>query len=139
MPDAEGILEPRSAKDMPEIKLSGEGKYIKGANSLDWGMRNRLSRLFKPDGHVLILPIDHGYFQGPTRCLERPGETIRQYHIIHLSHGCYNPLHLTGHDFASRRFDYDRHACGRWPAGSGRPDIGIHSGHRHADKSGCGW
>ncbi|OQX62248.1 MAG: autoinducer 2 aldolase, partial [Desulfococcus sp. 4484_242] len=24
-----------------------------------------------------FLPIDHGYFQGPTRCLERPGETIR--------------------------------------------------------------
>ena len=40
-------------------------------------MRNRLSRLIKPDGHCQFLPIDHGYFQGPTRCLERPGETIR--------------------------------------------------------------
>jgi len=24
----------------------------------------------------MFLPIDHGYFQGPTRCLEKPGETI---------------------------------------------------------------
>ena len=27
--------------------------------------------------HCFFLPIDHGYFQGPTRCLERPGETIK--------------------------------------------------------------
>jgi putative autoinducer-2 (AI-2) aldolase len=40
-------------------------------------MKNRLSRLIKPDGHCQFLPIDHGYFQGPTRCLERPGETIK--------------------------------------------------------------
>jgi len=44
---------------------------------MDWGMRNRLSQLIKPDGHCFFLPIDHGYFQGPTRCLERPGETIK--------------------------------------------------------------
>ncbi|MFC1867774.1 3-hydroxy-5-phosphonooxypentane-2,4-dione thiolase, partial [Thermodesulfobacteriota bacterium] len=25
-----------------------------------------------------FLPIDHGYFQGPTRCLERPNETIKK-------------------------------------------------------------
>jgi putative autoinducer-2 (AI-2) aldolase len=41
-------------------------------------MRNRLSRLIGPDGRCQFLPIDHGYFQGPTRCLERPGETIRE-------------------------------------------------------------
>lgn len=43
---------------------------------MDWGMENRLSRLIQPDGHCFFLPIDHGYFQGPTRCLERPGQTI---------------------------------------------------------------
>ncbi|MFA4835619.1 MAG: 3-hydroxy-5-phosphonooxypentane-2,4-dione thiolase [Dehalococcoidia bacterium] len=43
---------------------------------MDWGMENRLARLIQPDGHCLFLPIDHGYFQGPTRKLERPGETI---------------------------------------------------------------
>jgi putative autoinducer-2 (AI-2) aldolase len=42
---------------------------------MDWGKRNRLSRLM-PDGHCFFLPIDHGYFLGPTRGLERPGETI---------------------------------------------------------------
>ncbi len=44
---------------------------------MDWGMQNRLDRLIRPDGHCFFLPIDHGYFQGPTRCLEKPGETIR--------------------------------------------------------------
>jgi len=43
---------------------------------MDWGMKNRLSRLILSDGHCMFLPIDHGYFQGPTRRLEKPGETI---------------------------------------------------------------
>ena len=44
---------------------------------MDWGMRNRLAQLIQPDGHCFFLPIDHGYFQGPTRRLEKPGETVR--------------------------------------------------------------
>jgi putative autoinducer-2 (AI-2) aldolase len=44
---------------------------------MDWGKRNRLSQVIKPDGRCFFLPIDHGYFQGPTSSLERPGETIR--------------------------------------------------------------
>jgi len=40
-------------------------------------MKNRLAQVVKEDGHCLFLPIDHGYFQGPTRKLEKPGETIR--------------------------------------------------------------
>ncbi len=44
---------------------------------MDWGMENRLSRVIRPDdGHCFFMPIDHGYFLGPTRCLERPGQTI---------------------------------------------------------------
>jgi putative autoinducer-2 (AI-2) aldolase len=43
---------------------------------MDWGMENRLAQLIQPDGRCFFLPIDHGYFQGPTSCLERPGETI---------------------------------------------------------------
>jgi len=40
-------------------------------------MKNRLSRIIKPGtGRALILPIDHGYFLGPTRKLEDPGETV---------------------------------------------------------------
>ena len=44
---------------------------------MDWGMNNRLSQLIQPDGHCFFLPIDHGYFQGPTSRLEKPGETIK--------------------------------------------------------------
>ncbi len=44
---------------------------------MDWGMENRLAQLIQPDGRCCFLPIDHGYFQGPTRKLEKPGETIR--------------------------------------------------------------
>lgn len=43
---------------------------------MDWGMKNRMSRLIGDDGRCFFLPIDHGYFQGPTTCLEKPGETI---------------------------------------------------------------
>jgi len=45
---------------------------------MDWGIENRLSRLIKKDGRCQFLPIDHGYFQGPTSCLEKPSETIRE-------------------------------------------------------------
>jgi 3-hydroxy-5-phosphonooxypentane-2,4-dione thiolase len=43
---------------------------------MDWGMANRLSQLM-PGGKCFFMPIDHGYFQGPTRRLEKPGETIK--------------------------------------------------------------
>jgi len=44
---------------------------------MDWGMKNRLAQLIQTDGRCFFLPIDHGYFQGPTSCLEKPGETIK--------------------------------------------------------------
>ncbi|MGD8240622.1 MAG: 3-hydroxy-5-phosphonooxypentane-2,4-dione thiolase [Armatimonadota bacterium] len=43
---------------------------------MDWGIENRLAQVIPSDGRCYFLPIDHGYFQGPTRKLERPGETI---------------------------------------------------------------
>jgi putative autoinducer-2 (AI-2) aldolase len=50
---------------------------LKGSNSLDWGMKNRLARVFSPeDGHTVMLAVDHGYFQGPTTGLERIDVTI---------------------------------------------------------------
>lgn len=39
-------------------------------------MKNRLSQLIQRDGRAMFLPIDHGYFQGPTTKLEEPGKTI---------------------------------------------------------------
>jgi len=43
---------------------------------MDWGMANRMAQLIQADGHALFLPVDHGYFQGPTRRLEEPRKTI---------------------------------------------------------------
>src|SRR5690242_645605 len=46
--------------------------YLKGSNSLDWGMKNRLARIFNAaSGKTVMLAVDHGYFQGPTTGLER--------------------------------------------------------------------
>lgn len=44
---------------------------------MTWGIKNRLSRLIQPDGRCFFMPIDHGYFQGPTSRLEKPGDTIK--------------------------------------------------------------
>ncbi len=45
---------------------------------MDWGMENRLASVIRPEtGRCVMLAVDHGYFQGPTTGLERPGETIR--------------------------------------------------------------
>ncbi len=43
---------------------------------MDWGMKNRLNQVM-PGGRCFLMPIDHGYFQGPTTGLEKPGETIK--------------------------------------------------------------
>ena len=54
---------------------------------MDWGMKKRLASLIQSDGHCFFLPIDHGYFQGPTSKLERPGETIKP--LIHYADGLF--------------------------------------------------
>src|SRR6202451_1471619 len=68
---------------MPEVDKEGQryaanqpqqtpGFYLKGSHQLDWGMKNRLARVFSPaSGRTVMLAIDHGYFQGPTTGLER--------------------------------------------------------------------
>jgi putative autoinducer-2 (AI-2) aldolase len=44
---------------------------------MDWGMNNRLSQVInQKDGRCFFLAMDHGYFLGPTRCLENPGEMV---------------------------------------------------------------
>ena len=45
---------------------------------MDWGLKNRLSRIIKPaDNRAVMLAVDHGYFLGPTERLEVPKQTIR--------------------------------------------------------------
>jgi len=44
---------------------------------MDWGMRNRMSRMFRPSsGNSVMLAVDHGYFMGPTRRLENIRATV---------------------------------------------------------------
>lgn len=44
---------------------------------MDWGMKNRLSRIINPEtGKVVMLAVDHGYFQGPTTGLRNLGKTV---------------------------------------------------------------
>jgi putative autoinducer-2 (AI-2) aldolase len=60
-----------------DVPVNNYGFFLKGAHSLDWGMKNRLSRIFRPDtGKTVMFAIDHGYFQGPTTGLERPDVNI---------------------------------------------------------------
>jgi putative autoinducer-2 (AI-2) aldolase len=70
MPD---MVEIKEAKQYhTDIPQKTEGFFLKGSNSLDWGMKNRLARIFNPQsGRTVMLAIDHGYFQGPTTGLER--------------------------------------------------------------------
>jgi len=70
MPDADDIKESKNYH--PDIPQKSETFFLKGAGSLDWGMKNRLARIFDPrTGRTVMLAIDHGYFQGPTTGLER--------------------------------------------------------------------
>ncbi|MCX8033206.1 MAG: 3-hydroxy-5-phosphonooxypentane-2,4-dione thiolase [Thermoleophilia bacterium] len=70
MPDVEGLRESKNYYlDIPQRR---EAFFLKGSESLDWGMQNRLARIFSPEsGRTVMLAIDHGYFQGPTSGLER--------------------------------------------------------------------
>jgi len=44
---------------------------------MDWGMKNRLSKIIKPkDGRSVMLAVDHGYFMGPTSGLEQINKTV---------------------------------------------------------------
>ena len=75
MPDVDELKEAK--KFYTDTQQKTEGFFLKGSNSLDWGMKNRLSRIFSPQsGRTVMLAIDHGYFQGPTTGLERIDLTI---------------------------------------------------------------
>lgn len=74
MPEADEKKEKNFYIDIPQ---RNKAFFLKGSNNYDWGMKNRLSRIFNPDtGKTVMLAIDHGYFQGPTTGLERIDVTI---------------------------------------------------------------
>jgi 3-hydroxy-5-phosphonooxypentane-2,4-dione thiolase len=68
MPEADK----EGARFYAEQAQATPGFFLKGSHQLDWGMKNRLARVFNPaTGRTVMLAIDHGYFQGPTTGLER--------------------------------------------------------------------
>lgn len=53
------------------------GFFAKGLGNTDWGMKNRLSRIFDPKSkNTLMLAFDHGYIMGPSAGLERMDVSI---------------------------------------------------------------
>ncbi|MCC6304797.1 MAG: 3-hydroxy-5-phosphonooxypentane-2,4-dione thiolase [Rhodobacteraceae bacterium] len=75
MADLDDIREGREfGRDRPADTIRF---FLKGAAHLDWGLKARLARIFRPaTGRTVMLAFDHGYFQGPTRGLERIDLTI---------------------------------------------------------------
>ena len=62
------------AKDYrTEEAFANQGAFhVKGASSLDWGMKKHLSNIFDPkSGNTVMFAFDHGYFMGSTAGLER--------------------------------------------------------------------
>ncbi|MDD5440428.1 MAG: 3-hydroxy-5-phosphonooxypentane-2,4-dione thiolase [Candidatus Omnitrophica bacterium] len=54
-----------------------EKNLIKEGIVMEWGMKNRLSRIINPkSGRLVMLAVDHGYFQGPTTGLRDLGKTV---------------------------------------------------------------
>ena len=70
MPDVDDLKDTKNYH--LDVPAKHEAFFLKGAGALDWGMQNRLARVFNPaSGRTVMLAIDHGYFQGPTAGLER--------------------------------------------------------------------
>nr|ADB23375.1 putative aldolase [Micromonospora echinospora subsp. challisensis] len=74
MADTDGLLD---ARNYGGTAPTATGFHVKGAHAQDWGLQNRLSRIFRPDnGRTVMLAFDHGYFVGPMAGLERLDATI---------------------------------------------------------------
>jgi len=70
VPDADEALQ--ASYYHHDVPQRNAAFYLKGSGALDWGMQNRLARVFRPStGRTVMLAIDHGYFLGPTTGLER--------------------------------------------------------------------
>lgn len=63
----------KAAKDYHlDVAAPDQGFFAKGLGNTDWGMKNRLSRIFSPkSGNTVMLAFDHGYIMGSTAGLER--------------------------------------------------------------------
>ena len=72
MADLDSAKRAKAKQFHEKVPVKATPFFLKGAGALDWGMKNRLARIFNPaTGRTVMLAIDHGYFQGPTTGLER--------------------------------------------------------------------
>jgi putative autoinducer-2 (AI-2) aldolase len=70
MADLDGVKENKEFHT--GVPQQNAGFFLKGSSHYDWGLKNRLARIFDPQsGNTVMLAFDHGYFQGPTTGLER--------------------------------------------------------------------
>lgn len=75
MADNDGL---KMAKDYGLDRPAQQHAYhVKGMEHIDWGMKDRLSRIFRPNtGKTVMLAFDHGYMAGAMSGLERMDLTI---------------------------------------------------------------
>jgi len=75
MADKDGMISSKQYfEDVPPVQ---QNFHVRGADHAEWGMKDRLSRIFRPDtGKTVMLAFDHGYIMGSTSGLERLDITI---------------------------------------------------------------
>lgn len=72
MADLDGILENKDKDYGIGIPVKEQSFFLKGIGHCDWGIKDRMSRIFNPaTGRTVMLAFDHGYIMGPTSGLER--------------------------------------------------------------------
>lgn len=72
MADLDGILENKDKDYGIGIPVKHESFFLKGLDHCDWGIKDRMSRIFNvKSGRTVMLAFDHGYIMGPTSGLER--------------------------------------------------------------------
>ena len=69
MPEADTQGEKNFFLDTP---AATDAFFLKGSSGYDWGMQNRLARIFRPEtGRTVMLAIDHGYFRASSGSTSR--------------------------------------------------------------------
>jgi len=74
MADLDDLREGANFSSKP---VANQAFYLKGSDNMDWGMKDRMARIFRPStGRTVMLAFDHGFIMGPTSGLERIDLTI---------------------------------------------------------------
>jgi len=72
MADSEAIKKNENKDYGIGIPVKKEAYFLKGLDHYDWGIKDRMSRIFNVEtGRTVMLAFDHGYIMGPTSGLER--------------------------------------------------------------------